>query len=269
MKNCKVYNYSSEYQQTVKDLMDSLKDIKEKYNVVGAKQSFEDEGVVFGDAVTMRRITEICDLKMYVKIGGCEAITDINNCINMGVNTLIAPMVETRFSLRKYIDAVKDKNSTDFYFVCETKTTLDNLPAMLESDTDQIISGVVVGRSDFTKSYGLSKSKVDSDFMNEKVKSALLTIKSKNLRTTMGGNISSKSSAFIKKMYKQGLLDNIETRNVVIALNDHNIGKFDECINAALKFEIDWLIYKSNNYIGLGNSYFERAQVLKRRLDEK
>lgn len=262
----KRYDYQDNHEQTMKTLIDTLRNIKSQYNIVGIKQSFEDEGVILNDVMTMRRITEMCDLKMYVKIGGCEAITDINNCVNMGINTLIAPMVETTFSLKKYIDAVKNINSTDFYFVCETKTAADNLKDMLDSDVDNSISGVVVGRSDFTKSFGLSKSKVDSGFMNQQVESALETIKNKNLKTTMGGNISVQSSDFIKRMYTQGLLDNIETRNVVIGLNDKNINRLDQCITNALKFEIDWMCYKSSNYTSIGNSYHERVQVLKRRI---
>mgnify|MGYP001159727531 CR=1 FL=1 len=50
--------------------------------VVAIKQSFEDEGVILSDVFTMRRITEPIGTNVYVKIGGCEAITDINNCLS-------------------------------------------------------------------------------------------------------------------------------------------------------------------------------------------
>ena len=35
----------------------------------------------------------------FVKVGGCEANTDIYNCLKIGVNGIIAPMVETPFAI--------------------------------------------------------------------------------------------------------------------------------------------------------------------------
>ncbi len=92
----------------MKKLIEQLELLKTKYDIFGIKQSFEDEGVIFDDVITMRRITELCNLPLYVKIGGCEAKTDINNCQKIGVDTIIAPMVETPFALKKYLSSVEE-----------------------------------------------------------------------------------------------------------------------------------------------------------------
>ena len=87
----------------MKQLIDQLSYLKKEYNIAGIKQSFEDEGVPYDDVVTMRRITELCGLPLFVKIGGCEAKTDIRNCINLGVDAVVAPMIETPFALSKFL----------------------------------------------------------------------------------------------------------------------------------------------------------------------
>ena len=262
----KRYNYPDDHETTVKFLVDELCTLKEKHGVVGIKQSFEDEGAILSDVVTMRRVTSYCDLSMFVKIGGCEAVTDINNCVSIGINSIIAPMVETPFALRKFHDSIKNIDYANFFFVCESETAFKNLENMLSSEWAKKLSGVIVGRSDLTKSFGLEKESVDSDFINEKVETVLSIAKKHGYKTTMGGNISTKSVGFVKKMYENNLLDKVETRNVVIALDNEIVSNLDDSISAALKYEIDWLNFKANNYINIGAAYSDRAEVLKGRI---
>ena len=58
-------------------LIKYLSELSQK-GVVGIKQSFEDEGVLFDDVVKMKKICDSSDIFLSVKIGGCEAISDIN-----------------------------------------------------------------------------------------------------------------------------------------------------------------------------------------------
>ena len=53
-------------------LIKKLRKLK-KYNVVGIKQSLEDEGATFEDLIIMRKVTKKTKIKLNVKIGGCEA----------------------------------------------------------------------------------------------------------------------------------------------------------------------------------------------------
>jgi hypothetical protein len=260
--------YKDEQAKTFKTLVDELKNVNDKYNVIGIKQSFEDEGAQLDDVLTMRRITELCDMSMYVKIGGCEAITDINNCVNMGINNLIAPMVETEYSFKKFITSVKNIKNTNFYFLCETKTAYENLDSILESEEASYLSGVIVGRSDFTKSFGLDKEQTDSAFIMEKVRDVFTRVKKKNplLKTTMGGNISVNSSNYIRDLYNDGVLDKIESRNVVVELNDQNVDNFEQTVSAMLSYEISWLEFKAINYGGICDSYINRIRTLEKRI---
>jgi hypothetical protein len=262
----KRYDYEDLQRNTFNDLVKSLKELIESHGIVGIKQSFEDEGAILQDVLTMRRVTELNNASMYVKIGGCEAITDINNCVSSGIDAIIAPMIETHYSFTKFIKSVENISDTEFYFLCETKTAYDNIDEILNSKEAKKISGVILGRSDFTKSHDLDKSEVDSDFIYEKVRKVFQKSKLSNLITTMGGNISTKSSSFIQKLFYDNLLDKIETRNVVIRLNDNNVKNLEETIKVVLNFEIQWLKYKAQNYNSIGNAYLERAETLKKRI---
>jgi 4-hydroxy-2-oxoheptanedioate aldolase len=247
------------------DLKQSLDNLGKNWDVIGMKQSFEDEGVLLNDVVAFKRVTEICGLQSFVKIGGCEAKSDLYNCIRMGINGIIAPMVETPFALDKFITMMKDyPNRADSYIVIESKTAYENIDSILENGRGNL-KGIIVGRSDFSKSYNLNKSEVDSGFIYDKVEDILTKAKKYNYMTTMGGNVSTRSTKFIKDAFSKGLLDRIETRNVVIGLNKSNIVNIDNNIQKALDFEIEWLQYKLSISSKLSADYSERIGLLKNR----
>ena len=82
----------------------------------------------------------------------------------------------------------------------------------------------------------------------------------------MGGSISVDSVDFVRKLYKQNLLDKIETRNVVFELDDNNINNLSDAIKNAITFESLWLRSKSSYYMNIGNSYLNRASLLDERI---
>ena len=72
------------------------------------KQSLEDEGATFEDIELMRKITSKAGVDLNVKIGGCEAKNDIYFCKQIRVNSIVAPMVESEYALRKFIQVAYD-----------------------------------------------------------------------------------------------------------------------------------------------------------------
>jgi 4-hydroxy-2-oxoheptanedioate aldolase len=247
------------------DLKKSLEKLSIDYGIVGMKQSFEDEGVLLNDVVAFKRVTEVCNLQSFVKIGGCEAKSDLFNCIRLGIDGIIAPMVETPFALSKFTDMLEEySDRADGYIVIESKTAYTNIDDIL-AEAEGKLKGIIVGRSDFAKSYKLNKSEVDSSFVYDKVEDILQKAKKYNLVTTMGGNVSTRSTKFVKEMHQKGLLDKIETRNVVIGLNPKNINKIEITIQKALDFEIEWLQYKLSISSKLSSEYSERIGLLKNR----
>lgn len=244
------------------DLKEKLLEISRAHGVIGIKQSFEDEGVFLEDVIYIKRLTEVCNLLSFVKIGGCEAKTDIYNCNKLEINGIIAPMVETPFAALKFISssARTDKN----FIVIESKTAYENIEEILKI-VENKISGIVVGRSDLSKSYNLNKKETEGDFIYCITEDILLKAKQYNLLTTLGGNVSTKSSEFIKKMFNIKLLDRIETRNVVIGLSENNIDTIEDVIKKALEFEILILEKKYNDSLICNEDYKKRIELLNMR----
>jgi hypothetical protein len=233
-------------------------------NFIGFKQSFEDEGVLLDDVKFIRKISKVNDLKLSVKIGGCEAKSDIRECLYMGVDGIVSPMVETEFSLQKFIESVSGVYSTDFYINIESKTGYENIDKILSSTYSKMLSGIVVGRSDLSKSYGYDKSFVDSEFIYNITYNILKKAKSKGLKTLIGGNLTDNSIDFISKLKNENVIDYVETRNVIIKVN--NISELKTDINSALEFETVWLDYKYEKYKEISDEYYIRSKVIKERL---
>ena len=257
--------------QNQKELLRELKQLKSKYNVVGIKSSFEDEGVIFNELIKLKELCLLCGVELNIKIGGCEAISDINNCLLLNVNGIVAPMVESPFALEKFVTSIHDnlppqlRKRINFFVNIESKTSYENIKGILDSESCRYLSGIVVGRSDLIKSFGLTKDNVNDDEIYDMVFEIFNEAKKYKLMTVMGGNISIDSVDFIKKLYNKKLLDKIETRNVIFKLGKKNIDVLEEAVQCALSFESLWLRTKSSYYMSVSNSYLNRAGVLDER----
>ena len=248
-----------------KDLLNELNNLK-KRGVVGIKQSFEDEGVILDDLITMRRLTDLSGVYLSVKIGGCEAITDINLSQQIGTDGIVAPMIESQFALQKYIEIVKDLKDIKLYVNIESRQAYNNLDSILSSPSSKLLYGVVVGRSDLTKSYGHGKDYVDSKEMQNVVYDVMTKCKEYDMITLMGGNISNKSVGFVKKLFEEKLLDYIETRNVIMKLTDSSVNNLNDLVKSALLFESLWLKFKANKYKKISDEYLLRSNTISDRL---
>ena len=85
-----------------------LTDLVENYNLVGIKTSFEDEGASFNDTLRLKEICNQSKTKLTIKIGGPEAIRDIVDSTIIGVKGMVAPMIESAFALKKFIQATSN-----------------------------------------------------------------------------------------------------------------------------------------------------------------
>lgn len=236
--------------------------------VVGIKQSFEDEGVIIDDVLKIKRLCDSLKLELNVKVGGCEAISDINNCLSLDVSGIVAPMIESEFALEKFIESIisntndEIRSKTDFFINIESKTAVSNLREILSSPSSKLLTGIVVGRSDLTKSLGFGKQDFESVEICKTVEKIFLEAKSYNFKTILGGNIGHRSIKFIEDLFKSNLLDKIETRNVIVDLKKSGTKDLGDLIKNALLFESQWMQYKAKFYNKIGESYIARSKVI-------
>ena len=247
----------------IKNLENKLRQLK-RLGIQGVKQSLEDEGSSFQEITVMRDLTKKLGLKLNIKIGGCEAKNDIFFCKKISSDSIVAPMVESEYAVKKFIQCAKIDKNNKLLVNLETNNALKNIYKIVKSKPFQYLDGVVIGRSDIAGSLGLSKSEVNSIKIFKKVKQAFSELKKKSKRKLifkMGGSITPKSKDFIQKLHQFGLVHFIETRNIEIKVSKKNINNLKELIEKSFEFETLWLKFK----LKLNNS----AKSLKYREDKK
>ena len=90
-----------------KKMVDTLIDLKENHHVIGVKAEFEAEGTRLEEALRLKEVITRAGLDLTIKIGGCEAIKDMYDARTIGVNTIVAPMIETEYAMQKFVQATK------------------------------------------------------------------------------------------------------------------------------------------------------------------
>jgi hypothetical protein len=231
----------------------------------GIKVSFEDEGALLNEIMTMRYLTASVGLELSVKIGGCEAKRDIVDVINVCADYIVAPMVESGFSLNKFVDSLDQyKFSKKSGINIETITSVANIEEM--SKHFNKIDFVTFGRVDFIGSIQQSRDIVDSDKVFDVVRSVFKKARETNTACYMGGSISIKSKSFISRLMDENLLDKFETRYVMYDAKNINMDMYDELIRKANAFEIEWINYISSRYADLKNKDARRVNMLVSRM---
>jgi len=233
----------------------------------GIKISLEDEGLTLDQATYISGLSHKNNIDVTLKIGGAEAISDMRIGRMINCSGCVAPMIESSYALHKFISStVKNKfDYDDLYINIESKQAYDNIEDItLHSDFEHL-SGVVLGRSDFVNSYGLTKKEVDSDEIYSKAVKIFTLAKKHNKLTLMGGGVNVNSFNFITNLFRANLLDYIETRNVKVKLSNSFLIDYEKNLNKMLRFEIEWLKFKSKSLSFLSGNDTKRISNLELR----
>ena len=249
-------------------MVESLKDLKENHHVVGIKAEFEAEGTRMEEALRLKEVVTKAGLDLTIKIGGCEAIKDMFDARTIGVNTIVAPMIETDYAMKKFVQATKfvfpEEERQDMHFVVnvETITGFNNIDKMITSPFFKDIDGCLLGRADMTGSMGLNKEDINNEQIFEIAKVLSVKMQKENKMMIVGGGVSAQSLPFFSKLPH---LTKFETRKVIFdaqALNDTNANKG---ILKAVEFEIMWLKNKREFYEMIYNEDAKRITMLEAR----
>jgi len=233
--------------------------------VVGVKTSFEDEGAHPLNVYKLRNVTNKIGLDLNIKIGGAEAKTDFNMAMEIGSDSIVAPMIESSFALSKFTEYSKHYDITRGINI-ESKQGISNLESILESKYSDNIDYICIGRSDLANSYEQDENYILSDEFCNVVTDALTLIKQRGLKTCMGGTFDFRSYDFVKFLYDNKLIDKVETRYIIFKADDNFVSNFDESINNALIFEYEYMKTLYENKISEMEEYSRRCDVIKNRL---
>ena len=237
---------------TEKKLVSILEELRDEHSVVGVKMEFEAEGTRLEEAMRLKDVSSRADLDMTLKIGGCEAFTDMYEAANLGIKHLVAPMIETPYALRKYHGAImnaysdEDRADIDFLFNLETITACRNFAEMLDLPEMELMEGIVLGRVDLTGSLGKGRGEVNSEELLEICMDMASKAKARGKTVVVGGSVSIRSMPFFKR-FPLGHIDRFETRKIVFACPG-GLGNTEKAFLKALEFELLWLKNKQNYY---------------------
>ncbi len=247
-----------------------LNTLKSRYGAKEIKAEFEAEGSRIGEMMRLKDVTSASRLPIIVKIGGAEAITDIQHALAIGVAGIVAPMVESAFAVSKYINAIRssipddDQSSIEFAINIETITAIENLDRILALPDIDLLGSVTVGRVDLVGSMGLPRDQIDSPEVNRIVTDVFERCQNHGMKTALGGGISSRTLPFIDTLVMRGLLSKFETRKVVFA--SESIRHGEEAIQCAIEFELLWLKRKQAHYTRISREDSSRIEMLTERL---
>ena len=249
-----------------------LNDLKLNHHVIGVKTEFETEGASFEEALRLKEIASKAELEFTVKVGGCGALKDMREAELIGVNTIVAPMIESPYAVKKYVQTLKTAFSDEkrknirFFINIETKYGMKYLEEILNTDSARYVDGIVFGRTDMTDSLNMSNDCADSDIIfSMAVKSAVLA-KKYNKEFIIGGAVTGASVPFFKKLLKTNL-SKYETRKIIFDIESLRSDNAESGIIKALEFEKLWIENKQSYSKRIFEEDKKRLEVLRARTD--
>ena len=244
--------YNNGMNSIEKEMLNLLVDLRENHCAIGVKAEFEEEGASYSETALLKELADLAELDLTIKIGGCKAIKELFEAKKIGANSIVAPMIETLYSVKSYIEAVKsvfnplELKITKFFINIETITGYANIDEILNLPEAAVLSGIVFGRGDFVKSAGLTKDDVNSDKILAIANDLARKTSALNKEFIIGGSVSTRSLVFFRNVQKS-LLNKVETRKVIFDARLLNSQNAEEAILKAIQFELLWIQNKREN----------------------
>lgn len=252
-----------------------LTDLIVNYGAIGVKTSFEDEGALFSETIRLKEICNQAGTKLTLKIGGPEAIRDIKDSYIIGVKGLVAPMIESPFAVKKFVNAVYNTLPHEMLEYLELGINIETTNAygfikeILDTQEVGKLGSVTFGRVDFVSSDcdHTDREYVDNSRMFHIAQSIFHHAREKGLKTCVGGAISVNSENFITTLKCGGLLDKFETRYIIFDA-EQALKNYPTVLSKAQQFELEWMFVKADYYGKMALQDASRMEMIQKRLND-
>ena len=258
----------------LRNLESNILALKDTGRLLAIKAEFEAEGTRIDELGILSNACFKNNVPLTLKTGGPAAIRDIFEAYQLGAKNILVPMVESDYSLEYFINSYqkfsndfKDLNEeTNLAINIESKLGYENIEKILNfiSEKSLPISYIVIGRTDLSSS--LQIENVNSEKIFNITKDILNKAYLKNIRCTLGGNLTSESFEFINNL-RDFKLHAFETRKTTFKFSKLiSKNEFDNLIKLSLEFELSWLNLKRSMYSLRSNEENARVNKIKNRL---
>lgn len=252
---------------TEKRMLEILRDLRDNHGVLAIKAEFEAEGSRTDELVKLNEIVFRADMNLIIKIGGCEAVRDLDQCRLLGASGIMAPMIETPFAMQKFCGAAKkvygdEIKDIEWIINAETKTCLANFDEILDA-AEGFLNTIAIGRVDLSGSMGLSRAAINGEEVYKASREFAEKAKARGITVGFGGGISSDAIPFIEKMYD--VIQKFETRKIVFSRDAMN-KDIHKALTKAMEFETLYLKNKCEFYDRMAFEDRDRLTMLEGRL---
>lgn len=244
---------------TFKDLQLELDRLKREHSFVGLKSGTEVEAMNYEEITFMRKLCRDI-MPITAKIGGPEARTDIEAMLRIGIDNILAPMIESPYALANFVKAARSllgERTVKLSINLETITGFEQLKRIVEHQAFKEIHQITVGRSDLAASM---EQDVDADNVLEVTAEIVTLARLKGKRSSVGGKVSRANALLLQNRVGS---DYINTRHVVLKRGSREI---EQAVEQALIWEHSLYSLLEGEFPARAPFYAERRASIKSRL---
>ena len=250
-----------------RDLRGELEELQRSWGLVAIKTGTEVEDMGFEEIAYLRSITRGL-LPLYVKIGGPEARNDMRELVRIGVDGLIAPMIESVYALRKFIQTLEEVLPREVYSQIRKGINLETIEGFAQMNS--ILSAreageldqITAARTDLSGSMELSP---DDERVLEICSVICARAREQDLSTSVGGAIHPAVAGRIIQLVNP---DTMNTRHMVMNCRSA-VAAREPALMVRRQLTFEALLYDRLAVISpmRSSAYLERAEVIRSRND--